>query len=397
MSTIQALVLENFMSHPNTEVTFSPGICLIAGGNRSGKTNLLRGLRWVLLNDGPPFNDDPALDALRFSGKTGKADFARARVIMDDGGWVERYRSKQRNEYTLHFPDGREERHTGPGAGFYPPVAQITGIFPVDIAGDTLLIGWQGVFDSKLLVGESPATTDKQLTHMIGVNVLETAARDAEADHRSLTAEAKSKAEEAEALKAQMQQFEDLPAAEAAVERVAEAWAKLTAGENAVAVASTAASTITSLGPHIQRLSSAIGSAIEATSRAASILTEAEAIGVAVNQATQAAEQHKVSDALERRGAEVLKTVADVVATANAIDYQERSICGQMEVAVSAYKVLGVAAAAGAEAEHRIEQYSQQLESLQEELAARLQEADVCPHCGRGRVCQYCGRETVIQ
>ena len=62
---IQKLEIENYQSHKNTTLNFSPGVNAIIGQSDSGKTSILRALRWVIENR-------PGGDAFRSSwgGKT---------------------------------------------------------------------------------------------------------------------------------------------------------------------------------------------------------------------------------------------------------------------------------------------------------------------------------------
>ena len=47
---IQKLSIENFQSHKNTQLVFDPGVNVIVGASDSGKTAIIRALRWVTWN-----------------------------------------------------------------------------------------------------------------------------------------------------------------------------------------------------------------------------------------------------------------------------------------------------------------------------------------------------------
>lgn len=53
---IKQLQIQNFQSHKNTELEFDPGVNIIVGASDSGKTAIIRALRWLIWNR--PTGDD---------------------------------------------------------------------------------------------------------------------------------------------------------------------------------------------------------------------------------------------------------------------------------------------------------------------------------------------------
>src|SRR4030042_1376232 len=47
---LNSLKIENFQSHKNTFLEFSPGINIISGSSNNGKTAILRALHWTFFN-----------------------------------------------------------------------------------------------------------------------------------------------------------------------------------------------------------------------------------------------------------------------------------------------------------------------------------------------------------
>lgn len=47
---IQSIKIQNFLSHKNTELDFSPGVNIIVGESDTGKSAIIRALRWVIFN-----------------------------------------------------------------------------------------------------------------------------------------------------------------------------------------------------------------------------------------------------------------------------------------------------------------------------------------------------------
>lgn len=51
MKRFERLLIENFQSHEQTEVFFTEGLNVFVGPSDSGKSAILRALRWVLYNE----------------------------------------------------------------------------------------------------------------------------------------------------------------------------------------------------------------------------------------------------------------------------------------------------------------------------------------------------------
>jgi len=391
MPIIQALEAENFMSHQATTVALSPGVNLISGHNRSGKTNLLRALRWVLFNDGPPYSDNANDDTLRYGQGDSKAPFARVRVTMDNGAWVERYRSAGRNEYHLCPAGGEEELHSGPGQGFYDPVGAITGIFPVDIAGDSMLIGWQGVFDSKLLVGDSAQAVDKQLTHMIGVNVLEAAARSAEGDKRTHTSAATHHREQLGSLNGALGQFDGLDHAEVVVAGASTAIMESDHAVQAVSSCREAASMRSRAAVVLGQLGVVDATVRAGKDKAALLLARARSFSENREAGAHASQSLVVANGLIACGSAMVTEAKQHVEHAAVLSAQSREAVATTEGAT--YSRIVFDAAAHALATNSVSMQTSQavLTTLRKERELLLEQLDICPKCGRAGTCPHCG------
>ncbi len=99
---IRSMDLKNFQSHESTHLDFSRGFNVIVGNSDSGKTAILRALRWVFYNE--PRGD--------FFIQHGKSD-VEVRVTWDDGTTIRRYRSKRKNGYEIIYPNGDSQVFEG--------------------------------------------------------------------------------------------------------------------------------------------------------------------------------------------------------------------------------------------------------------------------------------------
>ena len=83
MKYIEKVILENFQSHKFTSVEFDRGLNIIVGASDSGKTAILRAIKWALYNDpaGDYFIREGATEAsvsIFFSDKTSIKKIGRA-------------------------------------------------------------------------------------------------------------------------------------------------------------------------------------------------------------------------------------------------------------------------------------------------------------------------------
>jgi DNA repair exonuclease SbcCD ATPase subunit len=149
MNAMKRLTVENFQSHRRTVIDFAPAgqLTIIIGRSRSGKTAIIRALRWLLYNDprgvavyskGAQLSDNEKSGYCRVG-----ASFIRVTLEMESGHTIIRERTAVTNRYKIIKP-GTDGRVTEPdvfeGFGDNVPleVQEITGVRPVKI-GDTEL------------------------------------------------------------------------------------------------------------------------------------------------------------------------------------------------------------------------------------------------------------------
>lgn len=119
MKTIDKVVLRNYRSHENSEITFGM-LTSIIGENDQGKSNVYRGLEMVLQCQ--PFSDAQ----LRYGTKEGSVT-----VYFTDGSWIERTRRGTKQTCTLH--DGKKAITYDTIKDIVGIVQDFTGFKPVTI------------------------------------------------------------------------------------------------------------------------------------------------------------------------------------------------------------------------------------------------------------------------
>jgi len=87
---INSIEIRNFLSHKHTKLELSPGVNVIVGPTDSGKSAIIRALKWVIINR-------PSGNSIRsnWGGET------KVKIIVDDNKWVGRRRNDKENMYLL--------------------------------------------------------------------------------------------------------------------------------------------------------------------------------------------------------------------------------------------------------------------------------------------------------
>ncbi len=127
MKSISEVTIRNFQSHANTNLEFAPAgqLTVITGDTDSGKTAVLRALRWVM------YNEPSGTDFIRAGFRT-----AEVMAFMADGRIVSRRRTPSLNQYITNVAEGTKEQeqiYEGFGLSVPPEVQAILGVSPAKI------------------------------------------------------------------------------------------------------------------------------------------------------------------------------------------------------------------------------------------------------------------------
>lgn len=131
MNGFKDILLENFQSHTRTKVELAPagGLCVLVGSSDSGKTAVIRGLKWLL------FNTPQGDDFIRVG-----ATLCRVTLELESGHTIIRERTRGGvNRYKIVDPEAMEP-NVFEGFGHDVPleIRQLTGVNTVTI-GDMAL------------------------------------------------------------------------------------------------------------------------------------------------------------------------------------------------------------------------------------------------------------------
>lgn len=199
---ITKMVIKGFQSHEDTVIEFTNGLNAIIGPSNSGKSAIIRALRFVL------YNEPKGSDFIRQSAKE-----VICRVEFSDGSYLERRRTRNSaGSYIVGYPDGTKTELKG-----------FTNNIPVDVPNThqmpyiqltkdletTLNIGFQ--LEAPFMIGESPSTRAAIIGHLTGVHLVDAAIRELNKDITGNNRDMKTFHQQVEEIEEELQDFSDLP------------------------------------------------------------------------------------------------------------------------------------------------------------------------------------------
>jgi exonuclease SbcC len=149
MKWFKKLEIQNFESHKNTVIDFSPGINVFIGDSDSGKSSILRALSWLCYNDivnasiNESIRNDP--ERQEFEKKKRKERGEEFECIvsltLSDDTVIQRIRglSPQNNKYILINSDGKKTEYTNFRQGVPEDISQALGFSEYALAGKSKL------------------------------------------------------------------------------------------------------------------------------------------------------------------------------------------------------------------------------------------------------------------
>jgi exonuclease SbcC len=168
---MESVSLSNFQSHVETRLQFAGEgrLTVIVGPTDSGKTTIVRALKWVMYNQ-------PAGTGFIRAG----AAASRVSIELASGLRVTRLRSASQNQYRLWLPkdgnDGEEQAFEGFGSSVPAEIQQALRVYPVAIGDLTLLVNLAEQLDGPFLGRSVPSTLRaKVLGRLAGNEVLDVA------------------------------------------------------------------------------------------------------------------------------------------------------------------------------------------------------------------------------
>lgn len=182
MKYIKRVTLENFQSHKHSVIDFDEQLNVIVGPSDSGKSAIIRGIKWVLYNE-------PTGDYFIKEGSTE----CSVTLEFNDGVKLQRYRSKYKNSYILTTRDGEEKKFEGFGSTIPEEIIETISIKKINLDSDessSINLGEQ--LEGAFLLSEKGGTRASAIGRLVGVNIVDDALREALKDTRNLNIARKS-------------------------------------------------------------------------------------------------------------------------------------------------------------------------------------------------------------
>ncbi|MEB1810162.1 MAG: AAA family ATPase [Bacillaceae bacterium] len=209
MNWIKEVRLENFQSHLDTSIEFSKGLNVIVGQSDSGKTAILRGIRWVL------FNQPRGTDFMRVS-----SDFVRVTLTFANEVSIIRERTSSKNRYIIKKV-GKEDLVLE-GFGIHVPqeVLDAHQIYPLRIDRDMeLLLNVSQQLDGPFLLEQTASVRAKTIGRISGAHYIDMAVRDTTKDVAKLQQQTKHVEAEVNILKEKIEPYQFLDHARVALDQ----------------------------------------------------------------------------------------------------------------------------------------------------------------------------------
>lgn len=201
MKGFQRVVIENFQSHGRTEIHLTDGLNVFVGPSDSGKSAILRALRWLL------YNQPRGSDFMR----VGK-DRCRVSLTLTDGITIIRERSSSNNRYILRNSDGEERVFEGFGGQVPLEVMEAHGMHPLKMDADWNLPAQFGTqLEEPFLLSETGGVKAKSIGRISGAHIIDLALQSTVKDQKHLATEIRYLNQETGRLTEALQPYTDLP------------------------------------------------------------------------------------------------------------------------------------------------------------------------------------------
>jgi AAA15 family ATPase/GTPase len=193
---IKSLAIHNFQSHEKSYLKFHPGVNVIVGSSDSGKTAIIRALRWIVWNR-------PSGDAIRsyWGGDT----FA---ILETEDGFVWRHKGKI-DKYELKAYDKNSLVFKAFGTSVPEEISKFLNINEINL---------QQQLDAPFLLNETPGDVAKHFNKVARLDKIDISLQNINSAIRELTTEIKYREQAIKDKAEELTQFDHLEKAEADLE-----------------------------------------------------------------------------------------------------------------------------------------------------------------------------------
>lgn len=197
MIFIKKIELKNFQSHKETSIEFDRGLNVILGNSDSGKTAIIRSLKWALYNE-------PQGDYFIMQGEKDVS----VTIYFNTGAILRRYRSPSKNTYYLKKSDGEEFNFDGFGKNIPKEIIDEISIQKINLDNsNNSMINIAEQLEGPFLLNEKTSVRASAIGRLVGVNYIDDALRETIRDDKNLLNNLKSLEIRKEKLKENLLEF----------------------------------------------------------------------------------------------------------------------------------------------------------------------------------------------
>lgn len=195
---IRSITIQNFQSHRQSHLVFDPAVNVLTGSSDSGKTAILRALRWLLFNR-------PQGDQFRstWGGTT------TVSVTLDDGTTVDRWRHNYENAYRL----GTQTHFEAMRGDVPQEVAEALNMSDINI---------QAQHDAPFLLTATPGEVAQFFNRVAHLDVIDKGLQNVQREIRQLEADIRYKTEDLKQKEEELKGYDYLERMEMEVEALEE-------------------------------------------------------------------------------------------------------------------------------------------------------------------------------
>lgn len=165
MRKITSVRLKNFQSHEDTHISFDD-YNVIYGSTNSGKSAIIRGIKWVLYNLPPA----EGVDFRRFGTKE-----TLVTIEFNDGRKITRRRTAKENEYILEDADGTKTSYAQFGRGPLKEVMDFHGMYQVNLFGNPQSVNIVDQSEPPFFLSQGPTARGHLISRLAGTLLYESA------------------------------------------------------------------------------------------------------------------------------------------------------------------------------------------------------------------------------
>ncbi len=207
---IKNITIENFQSHSYTSLDLDKNVNVIIGPSDSGKTAVIRALKWVF------FNEPSGTDII----KKGESE-AKVTVNLSNDFTIVRGRGKSKNYYEIISPNGDLERYEGFGVNVPEEVLEISGIDKIDLGNNNKLsLNLAEQLESPFLITDSPSVKANAVGKLAGVDKIDKALNKLSKDIYEVNFEKRSLEKELDNQKKLLEEFSFLKEEKEKIDRL---------------------------------------------------------------------------------------------------------------------------------------------------------------------------------